>query len=173
MPNKHTFDIPPIRERVQRALANSEVSIDPFARDRRWATWTNDINPATRAEYHMDAPDFLQMLIERGVVADLVLLDASYSTTQLKRAYESGGVKCTRAHTQNARLMKEVRTLVNRLVRPGATAIVCAWNSTGMCAPWVREEVLTVNHGAAHNDTITTTCRLPDQPNNPVDRTPQ
>lgn len=165
MPNSETFDIPPIRERVERLLAESSVSIDPFARNRRWATWSNDINPDTAAEYHMEARDFLRMLVGFGVVADLVLLDPPYSPTQIKRAYQSAGLKCGQTETQGARLIKECRELCNQLVRPGARALVCGWNSLGMCKPWVSEEILLVNHGGQHNDTIATTCRLPDQAN--------
>ena len=59
MPNHNTFDIPPIRVFVQRYLAVSMVSVDPFSRDKRWATYTNDLNPKTAADSHMDATDFL------------------------------------------------------------------------------------------------------------------
>lgn len=160
MPNKDTFTIQPIRERVERALANSTCSVDPFARDKRWATWTNDIDPTRAAEHHMEARDFLRMLIERGVRADLVLLDPPYSPTQIKRAYESAGLQCSATDTQNARLWKECRELLTRIALPGAVAITCGWHSTGMCAPWTKTEVLIVNHGGAHNDTICVTSSL-------------
>ena len=55
MLNSDTFSVKPIGEFVQRYLKESKVSIDPFARNKRWATHTNDINPKTEAEHHMDA----------------------------------------------------------------------------------------------------------------------
>lgn len=66
MPNADTFSVKPIGEFVQRYLATSRVSVDPFARNKRWATHTNDLNPATEAEHHMDAEAFLVMLKTGG-----------------------------------------------------------------------------------------------------------
>lgn len=164
MPNSETFEIPAIKRRISEALLRSIVSVDPFARNRREATWTNDINPNTRAEYHMEARDFLRFLSAKGVRADLLLLDPPYSPTQIKRAYQSAGLHCSSTDTQNAALVRECRDLMTKIAAPGATAIVCGWNSLGMCAPWIRREVLLVNHGGQHNDTIVTTCQLPTSP---------
>lgn len=63
MPSADTFDIAPIGDLVKRYLSQSKISIDPFARNKRWATYTNDLNPITDAEYHMMASDFLKMLV--------------------------------------------------------------------------------------------------------------
>lgn len=66
MPSADTFSVKPIGEFVRRYLAASTVSIDPFARNKRWATHTNDLNPKTGAEYHMDAEAFLKHLAQGG-----------------------------------------------------------------------------------------------------------
>lgn len=161
MPHCETFTIAPIRERVEAALVRSKVSIDPFARKNRLATYSNDIDPNCRSEYCMEAREFLRMLVGQGVTADLILLDPPYSPTQIKRAYESAGLAFGSTDAQNAKLLKDCRELIAQMVRPGSVVISCGWNSTGMCAPWIKEEVLVVNHGAAHNDTICTTSFLP------------
>jgi hypothetical protein len=70
MPSAETFSIPPIRDFVRKYLAGSTVSIDPFARNSRLATFTNDLCPDTEAQYHLDAEDFLHQMREEGVVAD-------------------------------------------------------------------------------------------------------
>jgi len=70
MPTSETFDCPPIGALVRRYLQQSKISVDPFARNKGWATYTNDLNPETAAEYHLDACDFLQMLLGQGVKAD-------------------------------------------------------------------------------------------------------
>lgn len=70
MPNGDTFSVPVIGAWVRRYLADSKCSVDPFARNKRWATHTNDLNPATEAEHHMEARDFLRLMVERGVRAD-------------------------------------------------------------------------------------------------------
>lgn len=59
MPNAETFSMKPVGEFVRAYLACSKVSVDPFARDRDWATYTNDINPKTKAQSHQDAEAFL------------------------------------------------------------------------------------------------------------------
>ena len=59
MPNADTFLVKPIGEFVQRYLANSLCSVDPFARNNNWCDYTNDLNPKTAARSHLDAEDFL------------------------------------------------------------------------------------------------------------------
>ena len=100
MPTKNTFDCPPIGNLVKRYLDNSSVSVDPFARDKRWATYTNDLNPDTNAEYHMDALDFLNMLCQKGIKADLVIFDPPYSFEQMMRVYDGVGRKITGRESQ-------------------------------------------------------------------------
>ena len=57
MPNKDTFSVAPIGAFVKKYLAQSRVSVDPFARNKAWATYTNDLNPSTSAQRHLDAED--------------------------------------------------------------------------------------------------------------------
>lgn len=45
MPNKHTFDIKPIKELLEEEIPTSGFTIDPFANKQRFALITNDINP--------------------------------------------------------------------------------------------------------------------------------
>jgi len=92
MPSSDTFDVKPIGELVKRYLAESQISIDPFARNKRWATFTNDLNPKTEAEYHLDVLDFLQLLCDKQVRADLVLFDPPYSPRQMKEGYAGFGI---------------------------------------------------------------------------------
>lgn len=153
MPSADTFDIPPIREFVKKYLRQSKVSIDPFARNKRWATYTNDLNPATAAEYHCDALAFLTMLKEKGVTADLVLFDPPYSATQIKEVYDNIGTRTYRAGEQN--WVKE-RDLVYELISVGGVCLSFGWDTNGLGRNRKTEiiEILLVAHGAAHNDTI-------------------
>ena len=79
MPNSDTFSVKPIGEFVKRYLFNSTISVDPFARNKNWATYTNDLNPKTSAQFHIDALDFLAMLKGMNVKAGLVIFDPPYS----------------------------------------------------------------------------------------------
>ncbi|HEB27621.1 MAG TPA: hypothetical protein ENI05_07565 [Porticoccus sp.] len=69
-----TFSCPPIGRFVERHLVRDAISVDCFARNNRLATFTNDLNPETAAEYHMDVEAFLAMLKEEGVMAETKIL---------------------------------------------------------------------------------------------------
>lgn len=167
MPNSSTFDIPPIRSLVKSYLHNSKVSVDPFARNKRWATYTNDLDPETAAEFHMEAADFLRSLVngfaETGddIRADLVLFDPPYSLEQCARSYKNVGRNVTMRDTQILGRWTEHKELVSRLTRPGGFAISFGWNSLGMGLQngFAIIELLNVCHGGAHNDTIVTVER--------------
>src|ERR1035441_5546843 len=92
MPKAETFDIPPISGFVRRYLMRSKISADPFSRNKRWATYTNDLNPSTCADCHMDAADFLKMLAAKGVRPDLIILDPPYGARQIVDCYAAMGL---------------------------------------------------------------------------------
>lgn len=158
MPSPDTFSIPPIRDFVGRHL--SGVSVDPFARNSALATYTNDINPATSAQFHMDAAEFLSKLAADGVVADTVIFDPPYSPRQISECYESFGRKATAKDTRNAELYSRCRRAIHGIVRHGSVVLSFGWNSCGMGKGWETLELMLVAHGGAHNDTICFAQRL-------------
>lgn len=160
MPSKNTFDILPIRALVRKYLYQSAVSIDPFARNSKLATFTNDLNPDTAAEYHLLADQFLQVLLDKNVTADLVLFDPPYSPRQIKECYESVGLKMGRLDAMKTNWHPE-RNLLNRLLVSKGVVISFGWNSMGMGINRGYEliELLLVCHGVGHNDTICTVER--------------
>jgi hypothetical protein len=154
MPSSDTFDIPTIRDWVKMYLWRSNVSIDPFARNKRWASFTNDINPNTAAEHHMDAREFLSLLWNRGVKADLVIFDPPYSPRQIAECYAEAGLTPTMQDTQSAKMKREVRELIARVATYDAVVLSFGWNTVGMGEGWEKEEIILVCHGGDHNDTI-------------------
>ena len=157
MPNKWTFQIPPIAELVSRYVCDGKGWIDPFAGMTSPAEITNDLNPKHKADFHMDALDFLKQLEGqyRGVI-----FDPPYSYQQMKECYEeigAGGI--TSRHATN--FYGDLREAISLLIVPGGMAISCGWNSIGMGKThgWELIEVLLVCHGRAHNDTIVTVER--------------
>jgi hypothetical protein len=155
MPSAKTFSIPPIDALIKSYTAGMEVIVDPFARDSKHATITNDLNPDTEADYHMEAAEFCAMLAEQGVTADAVLFDPPYSPRQMAEVYQKVGIRGMES-TQNARLYKAVRDGLDAILRPGGVAISFGWNSAGFGKKRGYEpiEILLVAHGGAHNDTI-------------------
>lgn len=161
MPSADTFDVPAIGAMVRQHLTG--VSVDPFARNKRWATYTNDLNPETQAEYHMQAVDFLNMLADRGVLADVVLFDPPYSPRQIVECYASVGLETNREVTQSARLYSDCRKAIRRLCKHGSRVLSFGWNSAGMGPGFELEDLLLVCHGGAHNDTICMVERLAEK----------
>ncbi len=157
MPNAETFSIKPIGGFVQKYLAAAKVaSVDPFARNRDWATYTNDINKDTSAEYHMDAELFCRMLARHQIRLDLGIFDPPYSPRQVSEHYKAAGIKPTRSDTQNGRLYKRVRDALDLLILPGGHVLSFGWQSAGMgeARGYDLIETMLVSHGGAHNDTI-------------------
>lgn len=156
MPNSETFSIPPIAEFVQAFLKSATASVDPFNRNRQWCTYTNDLDPATSAQHHLDAEVFLKNLQQQNVRCDLGIFDPPYSPRQISECYKSIGLKVATEETQNSKLYARVRQALDPLIPPGGIVLSFGWNSAGMGKERGYEQlgILLVAHGGAHNDTI-------------------
>src|SRR6267378_6862556 len=186
MPNSETFTVRPIGDLVNRYLKHSLCSVDPFARNTIGATWTNDLNTATTAAYHLEAVEFLELLHTKGVLADLVLVDPPYSPRQVKECYDSIGRQVTQDDALLGKIRKVRKAAIDRILQPGGIVITCGWNTVGMgkSLGYVILEILLVCHGSDHNDTIivveqkgnlnkqrsTTTVATNSKPVNPRDQ---
>jgi len=158
MGNANTFSLPPVAELLDRWLVGRDTIVDPFARNSKRGTITNDLNPDTSAEYHMLAEDFVETI---KINADAVLFDPPYSPTQIKRCYQNIGLEVKVEDTQNSRLYKRVKDGLDKILKPEGIAICFGWNSMGfgLTRGYELLEILLVPHGAAHNDTIVTVER--------------
>jgi len=165
MPSADTFNVPPIAGFVKKYLMHSVVSVDPFSRNKRWATHTNDLNPDTSAQHHMDAEDFLLKLKCEGVFPDLVIFDPPYSIGQIVTTYASFGIDRDAKGTHNGALYSRTRDAIRQIIHEGSIVLSFGWNSCGMGVGWEIIELLLVAHGGAHNDTICMAERkLPPEP---------
>ena len=155
MPGKNTFSIKPITEFVDKYCQNRFITVDPFARDFTKPTYTNDLNPETLAEYHMKAIDFLKMINDKGIKADLVFFDPPYSLRQVKECYDNFGIGVSYEETING-YWKAEKNIVSEIVNVGGIVLSFGWNSIGMGLKRGYEiiEVMLICHGGAHNDTI-------------------
>lgn len=159
MPSRDTFSVNPIGKFVVRYLGQSHLSVDPFARNKRWATMTNDIDPTTSAEYHMDAEDFL---LSRSEKFDLVIFDPPYSPRQVSECYKGIGREVGMKETQTALLYKRVRDAIPAILTPNGIVLSFGWSTNGMGKTRGFEimEIMLCAHGGAHNDTICMAERL-------------
>ena len=161
--NAKTFTIKPIKEFVERNISGCEVIVDPFAREAKYGTITNDLNKEYDTDYHMDALEFLKIIESES--ADCVLYDPPYSLRQVVECYKGVGREVTQETTQatwRARHLDEIQ----RILKPGGKALCFGWNSNGVGKKrgFVLQEILLVSHGGSKNDTICTcevkTCNL-------------
>ena len=164
MPNANTFEIEPIYNLIHRYLSDSAISVDPFARDTEMATYTNDLNPETKAQHHLDAYEFLVMLKTTDVHADLVILDPPYGPRQIVDCYNSIGIDTGTASKVRNRLptqrmgWKPEKDIIASMQQQGDKVICCGWHSNGMGKDrgYRLIEVMLVAHGGSRNDTIVT-----------------
>ncbi len=155
MPNKWTFTIKPIKELLSRYVGDGKGWIDPFAGMYSPAEFTNDINPATPATFHLDALDFCRgksMGILKGI-----LFDPPYSYRQITEHYKNIGRKATQLDTSSNFYNRVMNALCDEIKIDGY-AISCGWNSNtfGKNRGFEIVEILLVAHGGHHNDTIVT-----------------
>ncbi len=153
MPNKHTFDIKPIGELIQRYYHKN--SIDPFANKNRIAQYCNDLDPQYNCDFKLDAIDFLKKWPDGFV--DLVLYDPPYSPRQVSECYKNLG-KTVNMQTTQSSYWGDQKKQIGRLTKLGGHVITCGWNSGGIGKGFGFEivEILLVAHGGWHNDTIVT-----------------
>jgi hypothetical protein len=156
MPNKYTFRIPAIHDFVRYWVAGVPCVVDPFAGKSAIATRSNDI-----ANGGVDAEVFCLRLLDEGVVADVVIFDPPYSPRQISESYKGAGLKVDAKTTQNAALYSRVLKPLLSLLRPGGIALRFGWQSAGVCRAWELLDLLIVQHGSGHSDTICTAQRKP------------
>lgn len=132
MPNRWTFALKPVASLLDYWLEGRTIIVDPFAGQASRGTFTNDLNPDSPATHHMDAREFLRMLLIQKVQADAVLLDPPYSPRQISECYKGIGRKVTATDTQNAALYRDCVDKMTRLLKPGGVAIRCGWEQHGL-----------------------------------------
>lgn len=157
MPDRYTFKQRPIGHFLNRwllPLGPRAVVIDPFCGTSKACTHCNDI-----ATGGVDAVEFLTSL--GNVKADAVIFDPPYSPRQISECYKAVGRRVGRSDTQNAALYRRVKALMSAMLSPGGLALSFGWQSAGFGRAWPTEEILVVQHGGAHNDTICVAQRKP------------
>lgn len=158
MPNSNTFDIKCIKRLIHKYVKQDYKSIDPFANMNRIAKITNDLDPEMKADYCMDALDFLKLFPENSM--DFVLYDPPYSPRQVSECYKKLG-KTVNMQTTQASFWGNLKKEIARITKPNGIVISFGWNTNGIGKTKGFEilEVLMVAHGGNHNDTICTVER--------------
>lgn len=156
MPSRWTFSIRPIKDFLRRHLEGCHIIVDPFCGESLVASHRNDLGRGG-----IDAEEYCKKLFEEGVKADAIPFDPPYSPRQISECYKSIGKPVSSKDTQNAVLYARVRRPLFELLRPGGVALSFGWNSAGFGKACATTEILLVQHGGAHNDTICVAQRKP------------
>jgi len=152
MPNSETFSILPIKLLIEEELTGEEWA-DPFARNTTYATYTNDLNPNTKAQTNMEALDFLKTFADDSL--DGILFDPPYSPRQIKEMYDKIGIPL---HDTKSSVWGNWKKEIARVVKSGGKVISFGWNTCGIgkTLGFEIQRILLVCHGGNHNDTIIT-----------------
>ena len=136
MPNKQTFQIPPIKRLIERETRDCKIILDLFP-----------------YPFERDALEVAKEKSDESI--DCVLFDPPYSFHQLNISYNNEGEKIT--DTYRADLYNEIM----RIIKTKGLVLSFGWNSNGLGKGRGFEitRILLVAHGGGHNDTIVTVER--------------
>ncbi len=156
-PNKWTFKIKPITELLTRYVGDGKGWLDPFSGMNSPAEFTNDLNPDMPTTYHIHALDFCGLFQE----CDGGLFDPPYSSTQVKECYNSIGFTPDTPQNDYLLAFDRVKDSLAHLIISGGHCISFGWSSNGLGKKrgFEKVEILLVQHGGHHNDTIVTVER--------------
>lgn len=156
MPSCDTLSIKPIFELFKKYHKEKSVVIDPFARNCKLGTITNDLNPDCKTDYHLDALQFLEMFESEKY--DFVIYDPPFSYRQASEVYKSFGKERMTYSVTNARYWSKIKNEVARILKPNGVCMCCGWNTNGLgkSRGFEMDEILICSHGAGKNDTLVT-----------------
>lgn len=124
-------------------------SVDPFARNCTWATITNDLDPSTKAQYNLDALDFLKSFASESV--SLILFDPPFSTRQEKKYQFSSNL-----YSSDSNKISQLYSESFRILKPNGVLLKLGYNSTRPHPGFILHSLTITNFGGSRNDVIGT-----------------
>jgi 16S rRNA G966 N2-methylase RsmD len=152
MPSADTLTVKPIKAYFEKYKFG--VTVDPFARNCELCEITNDLNPDTKAIYHLKACDFLREIPQMN----FVLFDPPYTIRKVKELYQSIGLEFMKYESQNSIRWTTERGIIASKQNAGDMVMSLGYSSVCMGKKRGYEilEVGLIAHGPAHSDTIIT-----------------
>jgi hypothetical protein len=137
---------------VERKIPNS---LDLFARNCTLFEYTNDIDTTTKAEFHMDALDFLKYFTNCHSPVNLFWFDPPFSYRQSNEIYQ-GHVNI---YTDPAYVQK-LYEFLPKMLRPGGLFVKWGYNTNNPMPSLLElEDVFTFTQGGNLNDVNVTIYR--------------
>jgi len=131
LPNKQPYQITHVKKLLKKYATGKVIDLFPFP-------------------YQRDALEHLQDHKIDSI--DCITFDPPYSNNQLEKHYGGKGIAMVPTNRKYfGKLYKEIK----RTIRPGGYLISLGWNSKRV-AGFEIIEIILINHGTMHNDTIVT-----------------
>lgn len=134
MPSKDTFTIKPIAELIARYAGSGKGWVDPFAGNNSPAEYTNDHNPDTKAQSHLEAMDFVELFKSKKFGNTKFVgafFDPPYSYRQVSEHYKVIGKKATQLDTSTRFFNRVLNPLADIIDKEGIV-ISFGWNTNAM-----------------------------------------
>ncbi len=123
------------------------LTMDPFARNCDWATHRNDIDPKTKANYNLDALEFMKSMDAQRF--DIVFFDPPFSSSQeLKYEYNSN------LYSADSNKISMLYKECFRVLKVGGVMLKLGYNSTRPHPGFELSNIWVVNFGGSRNDVI-------------------
>lgn len=137
---------------VRKYLEGKKV-VDPFARNCEFAhPYTNDINPETKAQDHMDVEEYLEYWHKQHHSSftgfDGAIYDPPFSNRQAKDTYGVANL-----YTLGGKILRIERSLGDLIV-PGGYVVKFGYNSNFSHRAFECVEIKLVRYGGSMNDMI-------------------
>jgi hypothetical protein len=123
--------------------------IDPFARNCKWGTIRNDMDPSIKTvHYNLESLDFMKLMKTNS--AKIVLFDPPFSDRQSKK-YELGDTNlyCS-GDGRIGKLCKEIE----RVLKAGGVMVKLGYNSSRPTKNFDLVKLTAVNFGGTRNDVL-------------------
>lgn len=137
--------------------------LDPFARYCPWGDITNDINTDCPTTHHMDALEFLNLMLETHGANSfrIVLMDPPFSENQSRRYEAEVDGEVSNIYT-NPTLASKIFKAASKLVMPGGVLLKLGYNTTRPDEHMELVEGWTVNFGGQRQDVLMTIWKNPN-----------
>lgn len=138
--------------KATQTLDYTYLALDPFARACPWAApQTNDMDPETPAESHLDAIEWVETLTPSATAIGLV--DPPFSDRQANEKYGTPNLYCRPGY------MSRLQEGVAAAICSGGYIIKCAYNTNSPSPLFELVEVQICHYGGNRNDVLISVWR--------------
>ena len=146
--NKYTFKVPKIKEWVEDHCRGKHI-LNLFAGPTRLhgcIEYSNDIDETIPSSSHMDALDYVNLMINNDVKFDIILLDPPYSYRKSMEFYNGH---------KNSRF-KQILDLLPSILKEDGKIITFGYHASqmGKSREFKLDELLIVDHSGAIHTTL-------------------